>query len=295
MKTYFPIAAWLLLLLFADPAFLDGQWECALVMFAALALVPTGVAQMGLPQSNWYWLAALSFCAAYWFNSPGAGYSDALALPYSLWAVWLTLRTATGFLTMKKISLAEWVRVFALGYWATGAFWALCYLIGIQPVGFDPVIVSLTAAHFHVAGFVLAVVVWNLLTHENSALNRLLALGVLAGMPLVAAGITLSKLGFPSWIEMVAAVAFALMALVVVVQHVRLGFNGQYPIIARRYWLTGVFCLTIGAALAGLYGLRFVFPLDFIHIPNMKIWHGTLNALGFGWCVLQGWDVLRRQ
>jgi hypothetical protein len=293
MQVYAPLINWL-----TDPLptawlFIHSQWECVLVMFAALLLVPKGLRILGLPQGKLYPLVALGLCAAYLLDTPGLGYSDALALPYLLLAAWLTLREATELLTIQGLQLHHWVRVFALGYWATGAFWACCFLAGFQPVGFDPVIVSLTAAHFHVAGFVLAVVVWCLMRHDNSLTNRSLGWAVLAGMPLVAMGITLSKLGFPSWIESFSGVAFACVALMVAFQHIRLFSEVQYPAKARRYWLAGASCLLIGASLAAVYAMRFQFPFEFINIPNMKIWHGTLNTLGFGWLVLRGWDGRR--
>ncbi|MCW5923535.1 MAG: DUF1990 family protein [Saprospiraceae bacterium] len=32
-----------------------------------------------------------------------------------------------------------------------------------------------------------------------------------------------------------------------------------------------------------------MFPGGWSYITNMKVWHGTLNAAGFGWLVLHGW------
>ena len=138
--------------------------------------------------------------------------------------------------------------------------------------------------------FVLAVVVWCLLVHEKNTINRLLARGVLAGMPLVALGITLSKLNFRNWIESAASIAFVLIALLVVWQHLRLYSDKKQPLNARRYWLTAALCLLAGGALAAVYALRFHFPMACINIPNMKIWHGSLNAIGFGWLALRGWE-----
>ncbi len=291
MKTYLPILAWLTLLPIAGPDFINSQWECLLVMFAALVLVPKGLGLMGVKYGSWYWPIAAGLCAAYLLDTPGLGITDALAIPYLVLPVWLTILKGGELFLATRIRTTDWVALFALGYWATGAFWAICFLAGFRPVGFDPVIVSLTAAHFHVAGFVLAVAVWCLLVEQNNTLNRILASGVMAGMPLVALGITLSKLGYPNWIETLASVSFVALALLVVWQHIRLSFDTQYDRKARWYWLAGAICLLGGGTLAAVYGLRFEFPFEWINIPNMKIWHGTLNALGFGWLVLRGWEV----
>jgi YndJ-like protein len=293
MKNLLPVCTWLLLLPIAGLDFINSQWECMLVMFAALVLVPKGLGLMNVPYPSWYWLSAAGLCAGYLFDTHGLGYTDALALPYFLLAVWLTLLQGGELFLASHRRATDWLALFALGYWATGAFWALCFLAGFQPVGFDPVIVSLTAAHFHVAGFVLSVVVWRLFENQKTVANRVLAAGTMAGMPLVALGITLSKLGYPNWIESAAAVGFAALALLVVWQHLRLAFDKNYASPARLYWLAGAACLLTGGALAAIYGLRFQFPAEWVNIPNMKIWHGSLNTLGFGWLVLHGWERQR--
>jgi hypothetical protein len=93
---------------------------------------------------------------------------------------------------------------------------------------------------------------------------------------------------------MVSGVTFAAVALVVTCQHIRLFSNTLHPKSSRYAWLIGALCLLTGAALAAMYALRFSIPLAFFTIPNMKIWHGTLNTLGFGWLVLSGWDMQRK-
>lgn len=50
-----------------------------------------------------------------------------------------------------------------------------------------------------------------------------------------------------------------------------------YPV--KLLWAGGAICLLIGAILAGLYALRFVYPIEWLSIQNMKIWHGTLNTM----------------
>lgn len=291
MKTARPLILWLLFLFFAGGDFLQTRWEGALVVFAALALVPTGLQLLQLPQSRWYLLPAIGLVSAYLFF-PNE-YAPILALPYLLFATWLTVREFSNLLVFKKFELLQWVRLAALAYWATGAAWALCFLADIRPLGFDPVIVGLTAAHFHVAGFVLAVVVYCLLSDAPSLTNKLLGWATLAGMPLVATGITLTKLGFSPIFEWASALGFVGFALAVVWQHIRLFSQKNHPLVSRRLWLGGAICLLIGGVLASLYAIRFSFPMDWINIPNMKIWHGTLNAVGFGWLVLNGWAIAK--
>ncbi len=284
MKAFFPVLVWLVWVMLLGPVFRQDQWECLLIMFAAIEVVPRGLRLLGLPQKEWYAVLASGFCAAYFFT----GYWF-LALPYLLWAAWLTMREASEIIFLKKRQLLDFVRVFALGYWATGALFAVFYLADFSPLGFDPVIVSLTGAHFHVAGFALAVLVYSLIQVQSTRITRALGWATLAGMPVVAVGITLSKLGFPTILEQISALGFVLFVLVFIWQQIALSFQSKYAKTARLLWFSGAICLLIGAVLAGLYALRFQIPMQWVSIPNMKIWHGTINTLGFAWLSLIAW------
>lgn len=284
-KNISPVLFWLVMLAFSGTEFRQNQWECLLVLFAALELAPRGLQLLGFQRNEWYPLLALGLCAAYFF--PGFWY---LSLPYLVYAVWMTLQDATALIFLKKRSLADWIRLFALGYWATGAAFAGMYLADIRPFDFDPVIVSLTAAHFHVAGFVVAVLIYRLVKENPSPVRKLLGWASLAGMPLVAAGITLTKLGYPAMLEQIAALGFVLLALLLIRQQIQMGFDLKHSKTSRWLWLGGVCCLLVGVCLAGVYALRFQLPIQWVSIPNMKLWHGTLNTLGFAWLSLMAWD-----
>ena len=290
MNAFFPVLIWLAWVMLLGPVFRQNQWECLLIMFAAIELVPKGLRMLGLPQKEWYALLAAGLCAAYFFT----GYWF-LALPYLLWAAWLTIREAGDIILLEKRQLLDVVRVFALGYWTIGALFAVFYLADFSPLGFDPVIVSLTGSHFHVAGFALTVLAYKLIQLRPTGITRFLGWATLAGMPLVAAGITLTKLGFSAVLEQVSALGFGLFVLILIWQQIALSFRSEYSKATRLLWFGGAICLLFGVTLAGLYALRFQIPMQWVSIPNMKIWHGTLNALGFAWLSLLGWELTRNQ
>lgn len=287
MKRALPVLAWMLFLWAAGREFRLNHWEGALVVFAALALVPQGLELLGFRQGPEFWVAAGGLALAYlFFPHPATAFA---ALPYLGLALWTSVREATNLFVFKDFQLHAWVRLAALMYWATGAVWAFCFLAGIAPLGFDPVVTGLTAAHFHVAGFVLAVVVACLLRQLPGVATRLQGWATLLGMPLVATGITLTKLGFSPVFEWASALLFAVFGFSVVLLHLKLALNTGD---GRRWWWSGAaLSLLPGLILAVLYALRFHYPIEWVNIPNMKIWHGTLNAAGFGWMVLQGWSV----
>jgi hypothetical protein len=289
MKQALPFLAWLLWLVLAGPAYLQSNWEVALVLFAAWMLVPEGLVLLGQFVSPVYWASAASLSIAYYLNDASFAWRAGPALPYVALALWLTVREAARLLEIQKIQLSDIVRVAALAYWATGAIFAFCFLAGLQPLGFDAVIVSLTAAHFHVAGFVLAVVAHCMLKVRPGRFTHVAGLAVLAGMPLVAIGIVLTKLGYSPTFEWVSALLFAVFAALIVGWHLGRISDRHFPLTARRYWLAGALCLLGGVTLATLYALRFHYPMAWVNIPNMKIWHGTLNTIGFAWLTLKGW------
>ena len=294
MKTTLPIIAWLLWLIAAGPALLQSNWEVALLLFAAWALVPPGLSLLRIPVPPLYWLAVFALSVAYYLTDAPATWRGLLAIPYVGLSAWMTIRELAQLFTLPKIQVPDIVRVAALAYWSTGAVWALSFLTGFRPLDFDIVIVSLTAAHFHVAGFVLATVAYRMLLAAPGRVTQISGWGVLAGMPSVAIGITLTKLAYAPAFEWVAALLFVLFAAIIVAWHLSRLPDKNYPLAARLYWLGGAVCLLIGIALASLYALRFVYLVQWVHIPNMKIWHGTLNTLGFGWLTLRGWTVHNR-
>lgn len=281
-----PFAIWLLLMLFVGAEYRDTQWECLIVLFSALVLNPLAFRLLNTPPLNFYPLIVALFCAGYLFEQYWY-----LSIPYLILAVWLTLREGVQVFVQPKVPLRDVVRVFALGYWATGAMFAVFYLAEYRPFGFDLVIVSLTAAHFHVAGFALATLMFCLLQWRLGLVPRVLGWATLFGMPLVAVGITLTQLGFPSLIEELSAMAFVVFVGVFVSSQLRCAFDQQFSSQSRWLLLGGAACLILGGVLAALYALRFQIPIQWVNIPNMKIWHGTLNSLGFAWLSLLGFTM----
>jgi hypothetical protein len=289
MRNLILFSAWLLWLLLAGSTMLQTHWELALLVFAALLLVPQGLALLERPVSVMYWLVVAGFSIAALI--PPHPLSPWLSMPYVGYIVVEVYQEfRRGYAGTKSRNL--WLlSLLALVYWLTGAIWAFCYFTEIRPFGFDLVIVALTTNHFHLAGFVLTVLIRQLYSEQAGRLNGALVVGAILGMPLVAAGITLTKFGYSPVLEWAAALGFALMAFAVLIQHIRLAFNPEYTLIVRMLWLSGSLFLLAGATLATLYALRFEYPISWVNIPNMKWWHGSLNTLGFGWLTLSGWRL----
>lgn len=288
MKKILPLWLWFPFLLYTAESLLQYHWEAALVVFAAMAIVPRGLFLLGYDPAYVY---AFTVVGLAWGYSEWPNHDSAVwwALPYGLGALWLTVWEFVNMLVYKKYDTLTWMRIVALGYWATGALGGVFFLADLHPLGFDSQMIGLTSAHFHVAGFVPAVMVYCLYEDNPRRAGRRLGYAVAAGMPAVAAGITLTHLGFSPVFEWVAATGFVGLIFWVVWRQVKLALQQELYTRQREFWIRGSACVVVGAAMGGVYALRFYWPFDWFTIPNMRFWHGTLNTIGFGWLVLRGW------
>jgi hypothetical protein len=176
-------------------------------------------------------------------------------------------------------------------YAAVGAAWLLADRLGLRPLGFDPAIVLLTAVHFHYAGWLLPIITGLALGNSKpSWFHPVVGWTVIAAVPGVAIGITVSQLGFGPGVETTAALLMALGGTGVAAIHVRLALEGRWPVGLRCLWMAAASSLLAGMLLAALYGARnFFHPWPWLDLPWMRALHGSVNALGFGFCGLLGW------
>ncbi len=264
------------------------NWEGILVCFAAILLVPIGVDL--LFEKKIYRqiisIVALLLLPAYAFHPTIS--SQLLILPYCLFTFFLAVIYTIDFFNKKKyFKFENWLPLFALGYLAVGIGWLFCFIFEIKPLNFNPTIVGLTAAHFHLAGFVLTFHTWKLIQQKSVRNKGILKVAPLLGMPLVATGITLTKLGFDAKIEMVGSFLFIVFVLVLIWEQFR--FAKTQKGVQKLLFQISAATLLFTMILAMFYAIRSVFPHPFFTIPNMKIWYGTLNVFGFGLCALLGW------
>jgi hypothetical protein len=171
-----------------------------------------------------------------------------------------------------------------------GAAWVVLSRWGARPLGFEPIIVLLTGVHFHHAGFVLPLLAGLAARNTGGVTATIAGVGVVAGVPMVAAGITATQLRFGPYLEIAAVAATVSAALLTAWLHLRLAGEARWPRMVRVLWVFASLSLVGSMILAGLYGCRAVFPLPWLDIPWMRAWHGTGNALGFGLLGLLAWS-----
>jgi hypothetical protein len=277
---------------------LEAEWGQILLLFAPLIIVPLGlrlVEPLSWPgriaQTAQFGGAVLLFLA---FLEPPGWRPALLSLP---WLVVTGLICLEGLLRIARRGLTpldELCRDAALVLLLVGGLWTTASRWGLRPLDFDDTIVLLTANHFHYAGFVMPLVAGLAARTLPGRISTLTALGVLAGVPLVAVGITATKLGVSPLLECLAALVMALSGLGVAFLHLRLAARAGHPLARILFVIAGV-SLLFGMGLAGLYGLRFYTGSDdwtahpWLTIPWMRLLHGSANVFGFALAALAGW------
>lgn len=277
-------------------------WSQAWLLFAALVLVPLALdlladadeAEASARRFRWVALgqlpSALALVVACWLP-PGA-LAAVAALPWFALTVLLAL---TGF---DRLRHGGWRRDFdgicrdgAMIYAAVGGAWVLADRSGYQPLGFASAIVTLTAVHFHYAGVMLPlfaglvqreVFFWRLASRAG--------VGVLLGVPAVALGITFTQLGWGRSLEAAAGCGLALAGMAVAILQVRLGLDAKRPLAPRVLLAISGASLFFAMVLAVLCALRSSTTAGaWLALPQMRLVHGTVNALGFSLCGVLAW------
>ena len=262
-----------------------------LFLLAPLVLVPLALARLEITGRGLALLQpAAALAAAGAFLLPRGPAAAGLALPWFTFTLLLAGRGLRRLRNPGMADAAEAAVTAALLYLPVGSVWLLVSRLGLQPLGFEEPIVLLTAVHFHYAGFV-ALVVTALCARALSPSwpRRAAVAGVMAGTPLLAAGITLSP---P--LELVAAVVLAVsLAGMACALLARVVPRASSAAAAGLLAVAGASSLVaMGFALAYAWGEFSEKPL--VSLAQVARIHGCANALGFGLCGLLGFALDRR-
>jgi hypothetical protein len=308
LKTWIGAAAWLAFVVARNPRPADDGWTHALLVFAALVLAPLALEIFAgdgetMEMSGRFLLAqrvqlpaALMLATACLL--PAGTMAGLLALPWlgvTGFLAWVGLhRMRRGGLRRSMAGLCADV---ALMYGLVGGIWTLADRVGSTPLGFDRPIVALTAVHFHYAGWLLPLFA-GLVCREMwmSRLASRAAVGVVLGVPMVALGITFTQLGWGATIEAAAGCGLALAGMAVAILQVRFALDSSEATRARVLLAIAGISLFLGMTFAALYAVRaFTVPISGLGLPQMRLVHGSLNAIGFGLCGVLGWRLVKQK
>jgi hypothetical protein len=277
------------------------DWVICLLMLAPLVLIPLAW-RFGMEGERDRWQQGESLCmlllAASWtIRGSGHWMPHAPEKLYSIFCAtpWLLLQTRQALIVFARWrylglpslhqGCIDSTRIFP----CIGSGWLLAFLADWTPWNFDPLIVLLTAAHFHHAGFTLPLMAGLNAKASPGCWTRFSCVAILAGVPLVAAGITCTHFGVLRFVEPFGVTVLVLGALGVAVSQIRRGMEKQHSMLTRIGFVVSGASLLSAMILAMGFGLRHVVPNWALTMPQMWMIHGTLNAFGFGLCGLLAW------
>jgi hypothetical protein len=237
---------------------------------------------------RWLQLPAAALLAFALARAPSP-LAAALACP---WLVVTGLTAVLGLLRLRKRGLGPTHELSidgGLAFVSAGGVWAVAACAGFAPLGFSATIVSLTAAHFHYAGFVLPVLSGLAVRQVDRPYTRWIPIAILGGVPLVAAGITASPL-----VEVVGAILLAAAAAASAVAQLSVASGTPRRLVALL--LAGAaLALLWGISLAAIYAVGEYRGLPWPSIAEMVHLHGSVNALGYGLVGTWAWTLHARE
>lgn len=285
-------------------------WVHSLLLLSLVVLMPLGNALIGKAEkARWRWIEGISACLVGLSLlvspvDPRVMFASSRIVPLGFLCSmpWLLVRTRVA-----ATVLFEWIRggmpghaklcmqsaqVFA----AIGAAWLVANRAHWTPWRFDPLIVLLTATHFHHAGFTLPLMAGLNAKAKPNWLTKSSCIAILAGVPLVAVGITCTHVGVLPFMEPLGVAVLVAGAFgVAVIQMMRgIEFRSGLGCWTRAGYIVSGATLFVAMFFALGFGLRYVFPNLTLTMPQMWMIHGTLNAFGFGLCGILAWRGMSR-
>lgn len=195
---------WLILLFTTTADSASTELIHKIVFFAVLVIVPLGLSLVAQRDGSSLYklavlmqpIAALLTISSFFLDKgvPAAALSSAWLLLTGVVALYgVTRLIARGSL----FPLAESSIDAGLMYLPVAGVWLVVYRLGIQPLGYGEIIILLTVVHFHFAGFAAPIIAGMngrvlASTDYPEKLFAFSVFAIVAAMPLVAAGITLS-------------------------------------------------------------------------------------------------------
>lgn len=181
----------------------------------------------------------------------------------------------------------------AVGFMAFGAIWLVLSRAGIAPIGLSPIIVEMTAVHFHFTGFAATLMAAMLLTRlrEDRGVARPVAIAasllLVAGSPVLALGWATPVHAFQVAGAILVATGVVATAAVMFFRSASLVASTPARVLLRLSALAPL----LPMVLAVEYSAGHVFGFPTLDIHGMALIHGDLNALGFSLIGLVAWSI----
>lgn len=261
----------------------------ALLLFGSLVAVPLALRLIdptppGLGRGRWVLARRLHPpCAAAllvaFLLSPGT-LAGLLSLPWLLFTALVTLLGILRFCERGGGPVHSIAVEAGMVFLIVGGVWTAASRFGSTLLGFAEPWVLLTGVHFHFAGLVLSIVTGELARRVAPGnLGTLACIGVVIGVPLVAAGITAGAGGLHTF-EWLTALWMVLASLLTATLLMVVGGRQKNRASFVLLCIAGL-SLFASMVLAGIYATGVWLRHGWLEIPEMVLSHGMLNAFGF--------------
>jgi hypothetical protein len=181
----------------------------------------------------------------------------------------------------------------AVGFMAFGAIWLVLSRAGVAPIGLSPIIVEMTAVHFHFTGFAATLMAALLLVRLRQARGIARSVAAAAALLLVV-GSPVLALGWATPIHVLQVAGAILVASGVVATSAVLFFSSTSLVestTAHVLLRLSALAPLLPMVLAVEYSAGHVFGFPTLDIQGMALIHGDLNALGFSLLGLVAWSI----
>ncbi|MEY8752135.1 YndJ family protein [Alkalicoccobacillus gibsonii] len=222
-----------------------------------------------------------------------ASLSGTLAFCWLLFTCWVACigiarASSRGFVRMEENAIDA-----AYVYMILGGLWLFLSQAGIEGLPFSPVIVLLTAVHFHYSSLIVPIVVGlvgRCAFHHNVQIRGygLLAGLLMIGPLLVGIGITIG--GLADFL-FVGIYVFAMFWLAFETFRVLIKVR-EHPL-ARTLILTATLISVAAMVLSAFYSAGVSVGTVFITIDQMVLYHGYAQAFGYSFLILIGWAFIK--
>ena len=287
------LAAWAAIAIASEIGLLRLGVIDIFLLLAIWVIVPTGVQMMptvssrlrALTREPWV-LFASAASATFSLDLASGNEAGLLAAPWLVLCLVIAYEGALRFVKSRARNFVQFCFAAGEGYVAVGAAWLVFSRLGIRAAGFEEPIVLLTAVHFHLAGFLTALLSGLAFEELNrtahSVVLRTMALGAIAGPGLLGVAFLvgpefkLAAVGFIVAGQCAIALALGKIAL------------SQAPSFRGALLMAAGAAIVIGMLFAGAWAIG-EYPLHpFVNLQVMERIHGALNAIGFGLVGLMG-------
>ncbi len=265
-------------------------WVESLFLLAPTVVVPVARAVAGaasdrkrLPWGLLPWTGAALLVPGSFLVEPGR-LAGGLVCPWLGVALAGALLALRDLMRARPLTLERICNGVAALYLPVGAGWLVASRLGVAPMGFREPIVQLTAVHFHFTGFAAPVIAGRVVRIAGGRSARgcvgIAAGGLLLGTPLLATGFVLSP---PLKVVAVLLLVVSLSLLSWLLLSNRRSLPGGLP---RALATIAALSLPVGMSLTAVYGIGEFVGIGWITIPQMALFHGLANGVGFSLCGL---------